>query len=451
MIERVAQWAAELAWADVPEAARRRTVETFRDTVAVLAAGTRTEAGQRALEGARRQPGSARVLFMGGEVSPTLAAFVHGVAGMALDYDDGHYLGGATHPSSPVTAALLTAAQEVDASVEELLTAQAIGVEIAIRTGHLSWPRSTGIWYSAAGHHDCMGAAAACARLLGLDVDGIRRAMRIAWSHTPRAVFNVPMVKEATGWGAATAYTAARLASDGFMAMPGGVDGGDLDQHPGSPFTLPGVEDDPFVASLGDVYEVEQTYVKPYSACRYTHAAADALREIMAQERLHADEVDAVRVGVIGGATGLTFLPPATLEHAQYSYPWVLSAIALEGAAGHVEMGADRLGDPARLRFAQKVRVEHERSLDPLYPERYPASVRVEAGGRAFERTWTGARGDVDRPLSEEELVAKARGCLRPVLGDGAANALLARLADPLGTSVAELLDVALAPAPAAA
>lgn len=445
MIDRVAQWAAELTWADVPETARRRTVETFRDTITVLAAGTRTDAARLARKTAARQPGSSRLLFMGDEVTPTMAAFVHGVSGMALDFDDGHYLGGATHPSSTVTSALLTLAQELDPTMGELLTAQVVGVEIAIRTGYLSWPANTGAWYSCAGHHDCMGAAAACARLLGLDPDGIRRAMRIAWSHTPRAVFNLPMVKESTGWGAATAYTAARLAAQGYMAMAGGADSGDLPQYPGSPFGLPGVEEDPFVASLGQVFEAEQTYTKPYAACRYTHAAADGLRELLRDEDLDPEAIDEVRVGVVSGATFLTFLPPQTLEHAQYSYPWVLSAIALHGAAGPAEMSQERLTDPARRRFAEKVRVYHEPALDPRYPDRYPAVVTVVAGDRRVERRPLGARGDVDCPLSEPELVAKARDCLEPVLGPDA-EPLLQRLADPLGASVAELLDVALAP-----
>jgi hypothetical protein len=68
--------------------------------------------------------------------------------------------------------------------------------------------------------------------------------------------------------------------------------------------------------------------------------------------------------------------------------------------------------------------------LDARFPEQALAWVEVEArGGRSARSAVMGARGDASAPLSDQELEAKFRSLVVPVLGAEGAGALSAAIA----------------------
>ena len=106
-------------------------------------------------------------------------ASLNAMAGNVFDFDDTH-LPTIIHPTAPVAPALLALAETRPATGRQLLDAFAIGVDVACRIGNAVSP----------GHYDrgwhitatcgVFGAAAACARVLGLD------ARRTLWALGPR-------------------------------------------------------------------------------------------------------------------------------------------------------------------------------------------------------------------------------------------------------------------------
>lgn len=178
-----------------------------------------------------------------------------------------------------------------------------------------------------------------------------------------------------------------------------------------TPFHRAGAMHDPFVASLGTVFEAGNTYFKPYASCRYTHTAARSLQQF----GIGAADVHAIEVHTHRGAVDLSDQRPASLDHAQYSFPFVLATMALTGALGAHEMSDDALDDPARLALAARVSVHHDPALDAEYPAHYGARLVVRTvDGSVLDETRLVAPGDAADPMSDDELLAKYQRLTNP-------------------------------------
>lgn len=404
-LHEVATFAAEVTFDDIPRTAIEKARQTLLDTLAVAAGGAETRAAATARTASRTL------------ADPAFLAFWAGVSASALDFDDGHYEGGAIHPASVIIPPLLVLASQQTASVEDILLAQVTAYEVALRAARLAWPEPGGR-YHCTGSAGAVGAAVACAKLSGANRDEMERAIAIAWAHAPMAALQFPMVKEAIGWGAHTGYFATQLAMNGFKALPQGVEApGNPDVFPPTPFDEPQASEDAFTASLGREFQAEFNYLKPYAACRYTHTALESLRELI-EEGLEVDEIQSVQVATHGGAQFLTYQAPPSLEHAQYSYPFVLACMAQYGDAGFGQVCEENLTNHELLEFAKKVEVSYDLGLDELFPRHYGTELKVVLrSGESEVRRRLVAPGDVDEPLSEERW----RGKIESLLGQGLA------------------------------
>ena len=109
---------------------------------------------------------------------PAGAAFLNGALAHSLDFDDTH-AAGSLHPGAPVIPAALAAGEMVGASGADVLAAIVAGYEVTCRVA-LALP--AGEHYDRGFHPTAtcgaFGAAAAAARVFGLDADGSRRRAR---------------------------------------------------------------------------------------------------------------------------------------------------------------------------------------------------------------------------------------------------------------------------------
>ena len=205
------------------------------------------------------------------------------MAAHALDYDDMCFVSLA-HPSCALVPALLAAGELAHAPPSALLDAYVVGFELECRLGNVMNPRH----YHQRGWHctssiGTLGAAAAAARVLGLDAHATRHALGIAASSACGLKENIgSMVKPLhAGMAARNGVMAARLAQRGFTASPHAIDGpqGYLAAMDSEQPSL-----EPAVADLGIRWEILETgvTVKLYPSCAATHPPLDALLDIAA-------------------------------------------------------------------------------------------------------------------------------------------------------------------------
>ena len=149
------------------------------DTVAAMVAGS-AEPELRALA-ARQAPGASAVLVgLGSRASSETAAFINGTSGTFLEMDEGNRFSRG-HPAVHVIPAALALSQERAMTAPVFLSALVTGYEVGSRLGAASALRGAmhphGTWGT-------VGAAAACARIAGLDARGMRETLNISASMT---------------------------------------------------------------------------------------------------------------------------------------------------------------------------------------------------------------------------------------------------------------------------
>src|SRR5471030_1771388 len=109
--------------------------------------------------------------------TPAGAAFLNGVLAHSLDFDDTH-AAGSLHPGAPVIPAALAAGEMIGASGADVLAGTIAGYQVTCRIA-LALP--AGEHYDHGFHPTAtcgaFGAAAAAARVFGLDADGVAGAM----------------------------------------------------------------------------------------------------------------------------------------------------------------------------------------------------------------------------------------------------------------------------------
>jgi 2-methylcitrate dehydratase PrpD len=167
-------------------------------------------------------------------------------------------------------------------------------------------------------------------------------------------------------------------------------------------------------AGLGTTWELLQVAVKPFPACHFTHACADAAIALVGEQGLDPRSVRRVRALVPEAVVKTVCEPvankrrPANAYDAQFSIPYIVAASLRRGRFTLAELDEAALADPEILALAE--RVEYE--VDPLssFPRHYSGALVVEcADGRELSHREQVNRGCGDRPLAEAEIVAKYR------------------------------------------
>ncbi len=154
------------------------------------------------------------------------AAFVNAIAANLLDYDDTH-LATVIHPAGPIFPPLLALAEQRGLDGEAVLHAFLLGGEVACRIGLGVSPGHYDRGWHITATTGVLGAAAGCARLLGLDAARTAQAIGLAASLSGSIVENLPTAAKNIGVGNAARHglLAALFAERGWQAAPEAIEG----------------------------------------------------------------------------------------------------------------------------------------------------------------------------------------------------------------------------------
>ena len=330
-----------------PTAARDAAARAVLDTIGVALAGAAEPAARAVQRVVTDSRGPCTILGLAVRASAGDAALANGTAAHALDYDDMCFVSLA-HPSGPLVAAALAAAEAAGASGRSLLDAYVVGFEIEARLGRAMNPRHYQRGWHCTSTLGTIGAAAAAARLLGLDGSACGHALAIAASEASGLKENFgTMVKPLhAGLAARNGILAAQLARCGMTASEAAIEGpqGFLAAMDSERASL-----SECAADLGSRWEIVETgvTVKLYPSCAGTHPTLDALLDLRCRERFDAADVESIVIGVDAIVpTILIHERPATGLEAKFSMPFCAAAAIVDGRVG-IETFDDRLADPA--------------------------------------------------------------------------------------------------------
>lgn len=334
------------------------------------------------------------------------AAFVNAISANLLDFDDTH-LDTIIHPAAPVAAPVLALAQARGFSGRDALLAFIVGVEVECRIGNAVSPGHYARGWHITSTCGVFGAAAACAKLLGLSAAQISDAIGIAASQSAGIVENLPSAAKnvSVGNAARNGLFAALLASNGYSASARAIEG-----PLGWARAMGDVPDlAKLTGGLGKSWELAKNTYKPYPAGIVFHSVIDACFKLRNRLGGRIDNIESITV--LGSALLLARgdRPVHNERDARVSIHHCVACGLLLGVAGVIEFSEATVFRPDIMSLRQKVKAV----LDPSLPD---GSARVTihlASGETCEEIVMAAKGSLTDPLTDRDIEAKLRECAR--------------------------------------
>jgi len=438
----LATYAVETKFEDYPKQVIDRVKVLILDSIGCMFGGCQTNLGNAILTPIKSMGGSEEATIVGGGAKvPTIqAAFVNGTTANALDYDD--TLLGIGHPGASVIPAALAIGEWMKASGKDVLNAILIGYDVGDRIGlaiQPSYERLQNVW--GVGTWQTFSAVVAAAKVLNLDLKQTLNAYGVAGATAPLpntqkwgwAMEERPIhwVKEPTGWPCWTGTTAAVLASNGFVGNNYILDGD-------NGFWIMAGSDqcdyDRMTAGLGSEYEVMNNIaIKPYSSCRWQHAALDCVKQLKQEHDLEPQDVKKVVIHSFAWVCTHEVYGPADMVDAQFCIPYTATMVLLGLHPGPAWYTQDNLKSEEILNLSKRVKVELDPELDNAYFEENRLSARVEIfaeNGERFE-TFVGIpTGDPRNPLTQQEIEGKFRNQAAYVLEEKEIERVIGKIYD---------------------
>lgn len=428
----LAEFAVTMTLDDVPNDVVEKAKRAIQDYVGVALYGSQHGVGERISTYVDQCLSGRDAGVLGhGTASPPGAALANGAFGHAIDYDD-TFESIVIHPTSPVFPAALAGVEVADGSGRDALTAYVVGVEAAFRTGHATYPSHYDNGWHSTGTVGTFGATAAAASALGLTPENAECAFGIAASCSSSLKKNFGTMTKPlhAGHAAQMGVRAALLADAGFTADDAVFEG---DIGYGQVMT-PGGEYDPkaITENLGETWAVDDIGYKPYPSGVITHAAMDAMREVIEREDLAPDDVESVRVALDEAASEmLIHADPDDALQAKFSIEFCLAAILREGDAGVREFSDEYVAESRTREVMARVEREFEPNLFGGEFAGYGARVTVRTtDGEEYVEVEKHAPGSPNNPISDERLDAKFFECAEPTVGSERADVIASAIAD---------------------
>ena len=330
------------------------------------------------------------------------AAFANAVAANLLEFDDTH-LDTVIHPSAPVAPPLFALAGQRGLSGAEILHAFVLGVEIECRLGNSVSPHHYARGWHITATCGVFGAAAASAKLIGLDAASTAHAIGIAASQSAGIAESLPTGAKNVGIGnsARNGLLAALLAELGYTAAPRAIEGAQgwaraVGEEP---------KLDMLTGGLGESWQLTRNAYKPYPCGIVLHSVIDACFELRNQHALAATDIAAVTVAGHPLLLARADRPVNNERDAKISIHHSVAAVFVFGAAGVREYSEAAVMDPAVGAFRRRVRAEVD---DTLAVGAARVVVQTTAGKRLGTQV-VHARGSLELPMTDARIEQKVR------------------------------------------
>jgi 2-methylcitrate dehydratase PrpD len=365
-------------------------------------------------------PGPATVIGSNLKVAPRFAAFANGVGIHADDYDDtqlavakDRVYGLLTHPTAPALPAALAMGEATGASGQQVMLAYHLGVEVECKIAEAIDPRHYQTGFHSTATCGTFAAAAAGAKLMGLDLETTLRALSIAGSQSAglRENFGTMTKPFHAGRSSESGIAAVQFASYGwtatdkileaprgfFRAAGGGYDEAAILGKLGAPWTFaePGIS------------------IKPHPSGSLTHPGMTEMLRLIREHDIKAEDVERVRVGTNQN------MPNALIHHrptnelqAKFSMEFCMAILLLEGKAGLHEFTDEVVMRPDVRAMIEKVDFVVDDDAERAGYDKMTTIIDITLkDGRKISGRADFGKGSPANPMSYDEVAYKFREC----------------------------------------
>lgn len=393
--------------------------DALMDTIGVALAGAGEDCSRIARDSSARGVGAegASIWGFGRTTTITDAAFVNGIAGHALDFDD-TLASMRGHSSVTTVPAALAVGEAMHATGKDVLIALALGLEVAGKLG-----RCLGNGHYLKGWHStatvgAFAAAAVAARLLRIDAERLCHAWGIAAAQSAGLVRNFGTMAKPfqAGHAARAGVIGATLAAQGMTADARIFDAphGYLETYGASGAPL-----EETLAELGARWEVLDPglNVKRWACCYCCHRAIGGLMQLIAEHHVVAGDVISITVGFPPGSDEpLIYDDPQTALEGKFSIEYPVAALLLDGRLTLASFTDEMVQRPAVREMMKRVRrrrIPDERIYSGTVGY---TDVEIESRRGRWQRRVTNAPGSAQWPINGKERRDKFLDCASRIL-----------------------------------
>jgi 2-methylcitrate dehydratase PrpD len=407
--KQLARFIAETNYEDLPENVSEQAKLCFLDFLSVSLRGSGTESAQiiRNIIGENGKNSKSTVIG-GDKTIPLDAALANGVSAHSLDLDDGHRLA-LIHPGACIIPAALALSEVNGTPGKDFITSIVVGYQVAIHLGMILNPEHREKGFHTTGTCGTLGAAAAAAKIIDLNVEEILNALGLAGTQAAGLLesdHSGSMGKHLhAGKAAHSGVLSVLLAREGFNGADTILEGKEgLFKAMSSLKTL---EKNNIWKPDLEKYEILRVYFKKYPVCRHLHSSLEASISILKNTSLNSADIQDIIVETYGIAASHDNYHPETMEGIRQSLPLSI-AIAIQ--EGNVTVNnISRTIDDEITETADKVRIKLDNNLNNLYPQKRPSKVTIKCKDNIYTQRVDLAKGEPENPLSKDDLLNKFR------------------------------------------
>jgi len=427
VMARLSEYMADAKNRSLPAEAVEKTKQIILDTFAAMLSGSELPPGKLAINLAKVHRGETVATVAGSSVvcGPIEAAMANGMLAHADETDDTH-APSLSHPGCSVVPTALAAGEQFDADGTRFLRAVALGYDIGPRMtitmgrdipmfeGHKSTHSISGTFGSAAAGGCVAGFTEQQMRWL-LDYTAQQASGIASWQ---RDTDHIEKAFVFGGMPARNGITATLLVQIGGTGVGDVLSGADNYLLANAPQADPSK----LIDKLGERYEVMRTNFKKWTVGAPIQAPLDGLENILKRRPFDPEQVKQVSVRVATNEASIVNnreIPDICLQH--------LMAVMLVDKTVTFKSAHDlnRMRDAAVQRQRAKIQLIPDEELQRKLPSR-EATVEVTlADGTSLNEHVMAVRGTAENPMTREEVVAKARDLITPVLGASATAKLI--------------------------
>jgi 2-methylcitrate dehydratase PrpD len=393
---RLAKFAVETKYEDIPKEVLEFTKGLTLKTVAGMLAGSVKPSGRKMAGIIRDQKLSEDVGIMGSGFKTSLweAVFLHAFYAHASELEDDRFNGGVSWDIT-VIPLLFPLAEKLRLSGKELIEAIVVGLEVHARSCLFSAEHLGMVLVPGA-----VGPAVGAGRALGLGVGEMAQALGLGMSGVPLSI---------QSFGTDAHYLESALHSlQGMMAADMAKLG--MTGNPDIATFLSGylgkdkVTPEKMVEDLGRRWILCEIWIKKYPCCFLLHRHIDSIIELKKEHSLSYEEVEAIEAHTSPADEICDRSEPKTEGDLQFSFQHVLAAAMLDGDVNLEHISENAITDSRLVGGRSKVKflLHPDWSGDILVA---PGRVVVKMkDGKEFSRERKYPIGHPKEPLTPEQF-----------------------------------------------
>lgn len=345
------------------------------------------------------------------------AAFLNACYAHGADMDDGSRKA-MGHVGAHVFSAVLALGEKLGAGEQDIIVAANVGYEVYCRVAAAAQPGLVHRGFHSTGTAGVIASAAAAAKLLGLNEEGVYNAMAIS------VTMASGLMIVAESGQSIKPLNPAKAAECGILAASlaqSGIKGGSnpLGSKKGWFHAMSDeIDESTITDGLGERFCINECYIKPYPSCRHTHCGMQAALELREEHAISVESIKAVNIYIYSNAIKIAgqIIRPQTIDDSKFSIHYATACILALGKFTLAELDYNNISHDV-FEIIDKISLIADESMENRTEGIRGCRIEVVlTSGKTVDKSVLIPKGDPQNPFSFDDMRGKLAQCAQEIM-----------------------------------